>query len=523
MEENKEFLYAHNIWFYIAAFVLGYTFSDVFSFFVGKAKNIFSGFEHDRVLRSDKFSKEILQGLFRKNKQVHPVIIVGGGCAGYTSANYLALSGLTPLMLVGKNPGGAIYQSNHVRNWPGEILIEGNEITKKLESQAKHNGAVILNGQAVDIDLDSWPYKVSVIDNVSKEQLDIYGCAIILCMGATPNKLDVPGCNEYWGRGVTNCAICDSALVKNKTAIVVGGGNSAMAEAFHLAGVAKEVVVVVRAGELRATDSMKDVVKDLPNVRMMFNSEVSEIIGDNYGVKSVLIKSNKDASKITKLSADGVFLAVGSIPNTSLVSGKVAVNDDKTIRVNRAQETSLPGVFAAGDICEVEFRQAVVAAGAGCKASLSALNFLRGLGIDGHLFKYSKKENRLRAKNEQKKASKKDNDMESKMVELKKEKDLDAILKQAAEQGKIVILDFFAEWCGPCKSMARVVDANIQEISEKSIFCKIDIDVLPEMSSSYYVRGVPTLVFLDNKGKEIKRLVGAQDKADLMKAINDCF
>lgn len=317
------------------------------------------------------------------DKDTLPVVVVGGGIAGLTAAVYLMQANIPALVIEGEKVGGALAQSHSVRNWPGVIQAPGMKIVEDLKNQALASGAHILTAKVTKIDVTQRPFVLELesLADGSKQIVKTITC--ILAMGREPSYLGVPGEKGdagYWGRGVSDCAVCDGRLYKDRDVVVVGGGDAALQEASYLSDIAKTVTLLVRKDSFRAKDvKERDAVISKPQVKVLFNTEVKEIKGDGKKVTGVVIHNNKTNIKNT-LSTDGVFLAIGARPNTALIKGQVELDAQNYVVLKNYQETSIPGVFAAGDIADAVFAQAVTAADAGARAALQVKRYLTTVG-----------------------------------------------------------------------------------------------------------------------------------------------
>ncbi len=306
----------------------------------------------------------------RAEKYFCQLVILGSGPAGLTAALYGARAKLDPLIVAGDEPGGHLTETTYIENWPTIIKIAGAELMERLRDHAVQAGARILEETAVKVELRRQPFVVST--NKGNELI----CnAVILAMGSSPRCLNCAGEAFYWGKGVSTCATCDGAMYKNKDVVVVGGGDTAMEYALSLARSARSVTVVQARENLTASATMQLRVLGDPRIKIYYSSTVSEIQGDGERVTAVNVK-NIATGQQESLPASGIFIAIGHSPNTSIVNGQVIVDRTGHIVVHDEVKTSVAGVFAAGDIMEPIFKQAIVAAGHGCTAALAAEDYL---------------------------------------------------------------------------------------------------------------------------------------------------
>ena len=300
------------------------------------------------------------------------VVIVGSGPAGLTAALYAARADLNPLVFEGPEPGGQLMQTTDVENYPGyPDGVLGPKMMEDFRNQATRFGADCRYGYVTDIDFDKRPYKVTV-----DEETTVFAKTIIISTGASAMWLNLPSEQRLRGKGVSACATCDGAFFRNEHVIIVGGGDTAMEEALFLTKFASKVTVVHRRDELRASKAMQNRAFDNEKIEFMWDSVLEEVLGEQV-VDGVKIR-NKKTNEITTLEdVTGVFIAIGHKPNTDLFKGVLTMDDVGYIKTKgQSTETDLPGIFASGDAMDPTYRQAVTAAGTGCRAALDAERFL---------------------------------------------------------------------------------------------------------------------------------------------------
>jgi thioredoxin reductase (NADPH) len=304
------------------------------------------------------------------------VIIVGSGPAGYTAALYAARAELAPLVIEGFAWGGLLQQTTEVENYPGfPEGIVGPELMPKFREQAERFGARLLTDQATRVELASEP---GALHRVWVDEDEYVARSVILAMGAEHRKLGVPGEAELSGRGVSYCATCDAAFFKDRRTLIVGGGDSAMEEAMFLAKFADKVTIAHRRDEFRASRIMLDRARAHENIEWLTPYVVSELRPGETGALSSAVLSNVASGEQREIGITGLFVAIGHEPQSELVRGQIEVDENGYVVVNgRSTRTSRPGVFAAGDLVDHTYRQAVTAAGSGCQAALDAEWYLR--------------------------------------------------------------------------------------------------------------------------------------------------
>ncbi len=305
----------------------------------------------------------------QEGDQVYDLIIIGGGPAGLTAAVYAGRAALKALLLGGATPGGQIANTAHVENYPGfPEGISGAELAMRFQSQAERFVAKLANDFVTEVDFSASPFTVKTHSETYR------GRAVIVATGAYPRRLSVPGEKEYFGRGVSTCATCDGFFYKDRRVVVVGGGDSAIDEGLFLTKFASEVIVIHRRDELRATKSLQERAFANPKMRFVWDSVVEEILGQDT-VTGVRVRNVK-TDETSTIEANGVFVYVGLIPGTKLFEGQLELTEQGYIVADSHQRTSVPGVFAAGDVQSPDFRQVVIAAGAGAKAVIEADRYL---------------------------------------------------------------------------------------------------------------------------------------------------
>ncbi|MDT0182543.1 thioredoxin-disulfide reductase [Microbacterium sp. ARD31] len=307
------------------------------------------------------------------------VIIIGSGPAGYTAAIYAARANLSPLVVASSvEAGGELMNTTEVENFPGfPEGIQGPDLMAKMQEQAEKFGAEVLYDDVVSLDIDGPVKKVSLGSGASHE-----ADAIVFATGSAPRKIGIEGETRLSGRGVSYCATCDGFFFRERVIAVVGGGDSAMEEATFLTKFASKVYVIHRRDELRASKIMQERAFKNDKIEFVWNSEVVDILGED-AVSGLVLENTVDGTR-RELPLDGVFVAIGYDPRTHLVHGKLDLTPEGTIAVEgRSSRTSVPGVFAAGDVIDPTYRQAVTAAGSGTVAALDLEHYLAGLGEAG--------------------------------------------------------------------------------------------------------------------------------------------
>jgi thioredoxin reductase (NADPH) len=302
------------------------------------------------------------------------VIIIGSGPAGLTAALYTARANLKPLVIEGLEAGGQLMLTTLVENWPGHTDgIMGPELMGAIRAQSERFGAEIVRGNVVEVDLEHRPFTVRTSD-------DQYTCrTLIIATGASARLLGLPSERALMGHGVSTCATCDGYFFRGKPIAIVGGGDTAMEEAIFLTRFASQVTVVHRRDTLRASKIMQDKAFANPKIAWEWNSELVDISDVSKGEVTGATLLNHETGAKKELRVDGVFIAIGHTPNTSLFKGKLEMDANGYIRTHDGTRTTVPGVFACGDVQDHIYRQAITAAGSGCMAAIDAEKYLEGV------------------------------------------------------------------------------------------------------------------------------------------------
>ena len=300
----------------------------------------------------------------------HDVVILGSGPAGLTAAIYNARANLKPVVVEGLGAGGQLMNTTDVENYPGfPDGIQGPEMIELFKRQAERFGTEFVTGDVTRVDFSSQPLRVWT------EVAELRARAVIIATGASPRTLGLPGEKEYAGHGVSYCATCDGFFFRDQEIVVVGGGDTAMEEALFLTRFGSRVTVVHRRDELRASKIMADRAKANPKIEFLWDSVVEEVLGDGTKVHSIRVKNLKSGESAER-ECGGFFVAIGHVPNTALFVGMLAMDEQGYLEIGHGSKTDIPGVFVAGDVHDHTYRQAVTAAGAGCRAAIDCERWL---------------------------------------------------------------------------------------------------------------------------------------------------
>jgi len=443
--------------------------------------------------------KKLDLGNLAGKEHIVPIAIIGSGPAGLSAALYGARLGFYTVVFEGPKPGGQLTETGYVENWPGIGRKRGPEIMKDKRNYVIDLGAIIVPETISQVDFKQWPYRLVTDDNE-----EINALSVIIATGSAPRVLAVPGEREYWGKGVTTCAICDAPYYKDKEVIVVGGGDSAAEEATQLAPYAKKITIFVRKDYMRASDVMRRRLEELPNVTISYHKEIKQIYGDDKWVEGVVVYDNAQRSTYN-MSVDGVFLAIGHEPRTKLFEGQLKVNKQGYIDVkNRSQQTSVPGIFAAGDVEDAKYRQAGVAAGAGIKSAIEASQCLQQLGWTPVVARSM----RARFYDQEKTGP-------SCIHELNSVKDFEKKVLQAT---KPVIVDFYAQHCPSCMHMLPIYESVARKFCDQIYFFKVDTVKVPALEEKLQVQRIPCFVVFKD-GQQVARYHSIMNKPQMIEFV----
>ena len=449
--------------------------------------------------------------------RIENLVIVGSGPAGYTAAIYAARANLQPLLITGFQrggiPGGQLMTTTHVENFPGfPDGVLGPDLMDLMKSQAVRWGTHLLEADADSIDLSSKPYRIEVDGETIRTH------ALVIATGASANRLQLPSEETFWSKGISACAICDGATpqFRNEELAVVGGGDSACEEAVYLTKYGSHVHLVVRSDKLRASAAMADRVLANDAITVHWNSEIDDVSGDDWMQSMTLLNRIKGSS--TTLSVKGLFYAIGHTPNTDLLQGQLDLDGKGYLKTETGRpETSMEGVFAAGDVADAEWRQGITAAGSGCKAALAAERWLSHHNLATRV---------QREDVEPAVAERPVNvDVTTEATydpQAQWQKGSFALRKLYHDSSKPLLVIYTSPSCGPCHVLKPQLQRVIQELGGSAQAVVIDIEADQEIAEQAGVNGTPTVQLFHNKAM-VKQWRGVKQRSEFKAAIEACL
>jgi thioredoxin reductase (NADPH) len=444
---------------------------------------------------------------------VENLVIVGSGPAGYTAAIYAARANLNPLLITGFErggiPGGQLMTTTHVENFPGfPDGVLGPDLMDLMKAQATRWGTRLLEADAERIDLGQRPYRIDADGQTLEAQ------AVIIATGASANRLGLPNEERFWSKGISACAICDGATpqFRNEQLAVVGGGDSACEEAVYLTKYGSQVHLLVRSDRLRASAAMSDRVQANPQITVHWNTQVVDAVGDDW--LSGLTILRRDSGLEEQLSVRGMFYAIGHTPNTELVRHQLNCDDAGYLVTKPGRpETSMDGIFAAGDVADSEWRQGVTAAGSGCQAALAAERWLS----HHNLASLVSREQTEPAMSETPQITAETTEATYDPKALW-QKGSYALRKLYHDSDKPLLVIYSSPSCGPCHVLKPQLKRVLEELSGEAQGVEVDIEVDQEIAQQAGVNGTPTVQLFF--GKELKQQWrGVKQRSEFLSAI----
>jgi thioredoxin reductase (NADPH) len=452
------------------------------------------------------------------NPQVENVVIIGSGPAGYTAAIYAARANLKPVMFEGFQagglPGGQLMTTTEVENFPGfPEGITGPQLMDRMKAQAERWGTECYTEDVTYVDLSQRPF------TVRSDEREVKAHSLVIATGATAKRLGLPCEGEFWSHGISACAICDGAtpIFHGAPLAVVGGGDSAAEEAVYLTKYGDHVNLLVRRDEMRASKAMQDRVLNNPKITVHWNTEPADVFGENGRMTGVRVR-NTQTGEESNLHVKGLFYAIGHKPNTSLFKGQLELDDVGYIVTKPGSvETSTEGVYAAGDVQDHEFRQAITAAGTGCMAAMLAE---RWLSTHQLITEYHQQQPSSETPPEAELTEEKTTASPEEVFNIAHTRHEGgyALRKLFHESDRLIMVKYVSPNCGPCHTLKPILNKVVDEFDGKIHFVEIDIDKEREIAENAQVTGTPTVQFFKDK-ELVQHVQGIKQKSEYRKLI----
>jgi thioredoxin reductase (NADPH) len=447
---------------------------------------------------------------------VENLVIIGSGPAGYTAAIYAARANLKPVMFEGFQaggiPGGQLMTTTEVENFPGfPEGITGPQLMEKMKAQAERWGTECYTEDVVAVDLSQRPFTVRSLER------EVRANSMIIATGATAKRLGLPSEGQFWSNGISACAICDGAtpIFRNEELAVIGGGDSAAEEAVYLTKYGSHVHLLVRREEMRASKAMQDRVLNNSRITVHWNTEPIDVFGTNGRMQGLKIRNNKTGEE-SELQVRGLFYAIGHTPNTSLFKGQLELDPVGYILVKPGTvETSVEGVYAAGDVQDHEYRQAITAAGTGCMAALLAERWLSAHNLIQEYHQTPESEQPTKLEEEETVADTE----ETFDIKATRHNGGLALRKLFHESDRLIMVKYVSPTCGPCRTLKPILDKVVDEYEGKIHFVEIDIEADPEIAQVGQVVGTPTVQFFKDK-ELLKEVRGVKQRSEFRQVID---
>lgn len=449
------------------------------------------------------------------NPTIENVVIIGSGPAGFTAAIYAARANLKPFVFEGFQagglPGGQLMTTTEVENFPGfPEGIQGPELMDLMKAQAVRWGAELFTEDVTFVDLAQRPFIVR------SEEREVQAHSLVIATGATAKRLCLPSEEQFWSHGISACAICDGAtpIFRSAELAVVGGGDSAAEESIYLTKYGSHVHMLVRGDQMRASKAMQDRVLNNPKITVHWHTEVEDVFGEDGHMKGVYLKNNQTGQR-DELLVRGLFYAIGHTPNTALFKDQLKLDDvGYIVTDHRSVKTSVEGVFAAGDVQDHEFRQAVTAAGTGCMAAMLAERWLSAQDL---LQEFHQP---VEADIEEQPQAKKTEDQQSQEFDPKAVRHSGgyALRKLFHESDRLLMVKYVSPTCGPCHTLKPILDRVVDEFDHKMHLVEVDIQADPDVAETAGVVSTPTIQFFKDK-ELIDQMVGIKPKSQYREKI----
>ena len=449
---------------------------------------------------------------------VENLVIIGSGPAGYTAAIYAGRANLKPLVFEGYQmggiPGGQLMTTTEVENFPGfPEGITGPQLMDRMKAQALRWGAQLITEDAIAVDLSQRPFIVR------SENREVRAHSLAIATGATAKRLHLPSEAQYWNAGISACAICDGAtpIFKNVELAVIGGGDTAAEESLYLTKYGSNVHLLVRSDKMRASKAMQDRVLNHPKITIHWQTEAIDVYGEGGFLRGLKIKNNLTGETGT-LEARGLFYAIGHTPNTQIFQGQIELDETGYVVVKPGSvETSVEGVYAAGDVQDREFRQGITAAGTGCMAAMLAERWLSAHGLAQEFHQSPESENYTEETDAQEAKADTEATFDPTVM---RHRGSYALRKLYHESDRLLVVKYVSPTCGPCHMLKPILDKVIDEFEERIHFIEIDIEEDPDIAEAAGVIGTPTLQFFKAKEK-VSELKGVKPKSLYRQTISE--
>ncbi|OLP16435.1 thioredoxin-disulfide reductase [Leptolyngbya sp. 'hensonii'] len=450
------------------------------------------------------------------NPAIENLVIIGSGPAGYTAAIYAARANLKPFVFEGFQagglPGGQLMTTTEVENFPGFPQgIMGPELMDLMRAQAVRWGAELYTEDVTFVDFTQRPFIIR------SEEREVRAHTVVIATGATARRLGLPGEGQYWSRGISACAICDGAtsVFRNSELAVIGGGDSATEEAIYLTKYGSQVHLLVRSEKMRASKAMQDRVLRNPKITVHWNTQAIDVVGDDKWMTGLKVE-NRQTGEVQELPVKGLFYAIGHTPNTALFKGQLDLDEAGYI-ITQADSaaTNIDGVFAAGDVQDHEYRQAITAAGSGCMAALLAERWLSAHELIQEFHQTEASENPVAEPAPKKTEAEQTAEFDAMAT---RHQGGYALRKLYHDSDRLIVVKYASPTCGPCHTLKPILSKVVDEFDGKIHFIEIDLEQDPEIAESAGVVGTPTVQFFKNKDL-VGELKGVKQKSQYRQTI----
>lgn len=433
-------------------------------------------------------------------KNIVPVAVIGSGPAGLTAALYTARAHLPTVVFTGQDIGGQMTEARYVENWPSKRKDSGANIMKDMEEQVKHFGAHLLHNQVTEVNFNVWPYEL-LLDNDDR----VHALSVIIATGGVQKKLNIPGVQEFWGKGIGICSICDAPFDKGKEVALLGSTDITCDMALQLKEFAKHVYVLVPGSHMEAAAINQKYLKETPNISVFYNVRVAQIKGEKDKVSSVVF-DDRQTGEQKELPIQSFYFAIGFIPNTALFKKALLLNKDNYIQVDQRQQTSKKLIYAAGTVIDSLYQKGLISAAMGAQAAIQLIEQMQVCGFTDDL------ERKLEP------SYYKINEKEELIQKATTLQEVNALIKFNG----IVVAEFYGQNCPSCKAMAPVAEQIAKEYKDRVKFIKADMQEISELVDELKLKKIPTFCIFAN-GKEIARQDSIADRKALAALLDDAI